>query len=336
MANDAARASRLPSGSKIFITGGAGFIGTHMAETLAQGNEIVLFDNLHNCAYANTRLDVHPNIRLVQGDIRDLPALQQALEPDVEYVIHAAAIAGVGTVLADPVRVLEVNVKGTFNIAEAALGLRRLKKLVDFSTSEIYGARADNVTEDEIRPTLSMGEARWTYAVSKLVGEYIVNAHAQRNAIPAVTLRPFNIYGPNQVGIGAIHNFVKRAITGEDLVVHGDGSQIRAWCYIDDFVTGALRAMTNEAAVGRSYNIGDPRGTVTVHDLARMTIDIAGSRSGVVFKPMRHAEVELRIPDISAARRELGYEPSIELAEGLKRTIAWYRERTQHGGGRQG
>jgi len=325
MTQDASPEEALLSGSKIFITGGAGFIGTHIAARLADRNEIVLFDNLHNCAYANTSLKSHPNLRLIEGDIRDLPALQRALERDVEYVVHAAAIAGVDTVMADPVRVLDVNVKGTFNIMEAALKLPKLKKLVDFSTSEVYGVHADNVSETEIRPTLSVGEPRWTYAISKLVGEFIVHSHVRQNALPAVTLRPFNIYGPNQVGVGALHHFVRRAIAGEDLIVHDEGSQIRAWCYIDDFVDGALMAMTKEVATGRTYNIGNPRSTVTVHDLARMTIAMAGSRSGIIFRPRGHTDVALRIPDISAARRDLGYEPAVELEEGLRRTIAWYR-----------
>ena len=315
------------SQSKVFITGGAGFIGTHIAAELADRNEVVLFDNLHNCAYANTPLKNHPNVRLIEGDVRDLHALKKALDSDIEYVIYAAAIAGVDTVIANPIRVLDVNVKGTFNVTEAVSELPKLKRLVDFSTSEVFGEHAYNVSEFEMTPTLSVGEARWTYAMSKLVGEFIVHSHFVQNGTPSVTLRPFNIYGPNQVGVGAIHHFVKRAIAGEDLVIHDDGSQIRAWCYIDDFVRGALLAMTSEHSVGRSYNIGNPRSTVTVYNLARMTIDAAKSKSGIVFKPMHYSDVGLRIPDISSARNDLGYEPTVELDEGLRRTIYWYRAR---------
>ena len=313
------------SRSKVFITGGAGFIGTHIAAELADRNEVILFDDLHNCAYANTPLKMHRNVRLVKGDVRDLHALKKALDSDVEYVIHAAAIAGVDTVVANPIRVLDVNVKGTFNVTETVSELPKLKRLVDFSTSEVFGEHAYNVSEFEIRPTLSVGEARWTYAMSKLVGEFIVHSHFVQNAIPVVILRPFNIYGPNQVGVGAIHHFVKRAIAGEDLIIHDDGSQIRAWCYIDDFVRGALLAMINDRSVGRSYNIGNPRSTVTVYNLARMIIDAAKSKSGIVFKQVHHSDVALRIPDISSARNDLGYEPTVELEEGLRRTIEWYR-----------
>jgi nucleoside-diphosphate-sugar epimerase len=313
------------NGSKILITGGAGFIGTRIARELADDNDIILFDNLHNNAYKTSGLERMRRVRLLQGDVRDAEAVKKAMEPDIAYVIHAAAIAGVDTVISNPIRVLDVNIKGTFNVAEAALELKGLKKFVDFSTSEVFGQHAYNVDEFSINPTVTIGEARWTYAMSKLIGEFVVHAHHIQNRMPNVTVRPFNIYGPNQVGVGAIHHFVKRAIAGEDLVIHDDGSQIRAWCYVDDFIHGVLLAMANDRAVGRSYNIGNPRSTVTVYNLARMIIDISGSRSNMVFKRMDYSDVALRIPNIKSARDDLGFEPQIELEEGLKRTIEWYR-----------
>jgi nucleoside-diphosphate-sugar epimerase len=311
--------------SKVFLTGGAGFIGTRLARELAPHNEVILFDNLHNNAYRTSGLDGTANVRLVPGDVRDIEAIRRALEPDVEYVIHAAAIAGVDTVIADPMRVLDVNVKGTFNVAEAALALKGLKKFVAFSTSEVFGRYADNVDELQINPTVTIGEARWTYAMSKLIGEFVLHAHHLQNRMPTVTLRPFNIYGPNQVGVGAIHHFVKRAIAGEELVIHDDGSQVRAWCYVDDFIRGVLLAMESEKSAGCSYNLGNPRGAVTVYNLARMIVALSGSSSTLAFKAMDHSDVVVRIPSIRAAREDLGFEPIVELEEGLRRTIAWYR-----------
>jgi nucleoside-diphosphate-sugar epimerase len=313
------------SNSKIFITGGAGFIGTRLARELAAENEVVLFDNLHNDAYTTSQLQEFANVRLVRGDVRDADSVRRAMDSDVDYVIHAAAIAGVNTVLADPVRVLEVNIQGTFNVVGAALKLPHLKRLVDFSTSEVFGSIAENVDESEMNLTVSVTEPRWVYALSKLTGEFLVHAHHVRDGLPSVTIRPFNIYGPNQVGVGAIHHFVRRALAGEDLVIHGDGSQIRAWCYIDDFIDGILRAMDSEKSIGRSYNIGNPRSTVTVSELARMIVDLAGSASRIIFEPMSGAEVFIRIPNITAAREDLGFVPEVDLAEGLKRTIEWYR-----------
>lgn len=314
-------------GEKIFITGGAGFIGSKMAFELAEDNEVILFDNLHNNAYKNSNLQNNKNVRLIQGDVRDLMALEACIEPDVSYVIHAAAIAGVDTVISDPLRVLDVNIKGTFNVAEAALKLKGLKRFVDFSTSEVFGQHAYNVDEFTIAPKVTIGEARWTYAISKLVGEFIVHSHHVKNSLPSVTVRPFNIYGPNQVGVGAIHHFVRRAIAGEDLTVHDDGSQIRSWCYVDDFVHGVFLAMTSECGVGKSYNIGNPRSTVTVYNLARLVVDLCGSNSKIVFKAMNHSDVALRIPNINSAREDLNYEPIVELEEGVMRTINWYRQK---------
>jgi UDP-glucuronate decarboxylase len=317
--------------ARIFITGGAGFIGTRLAQMLGRDNDIVLFDNLHRNAYQSSDLARQGSgnggaVRLVEGDVRDPAALRAAMEPDIDYVIHAAAIAGVETVLADPLRVLDVNVKGTFNVAEAAVGLKRLKKFVDFSTSEVFGQHAFNVDERTISPTVVVGEPRWAYAMSKLIGEFVVQAHHAKHAMPTVTVRPFNIYGPNQVGIGAVHQFVKQAIAGQDLTIHDDGSQIRSWCYVDDFVEGVLLATRNERAVGRSYNIGNPRATVTVYDLAQRIATMTGGESRIVFKRMNYPDVALRVPNIAAAREDLGFEPRVDLDEGLRRTIAWYRE----------
>ena len=225
----------------------------------------------------------------------------------------------------DSKKVMEVNIEGVFNILRATAGVRGLKRFVDFSTSEVFGAQAYNVDEFTINPTVTVGEARWTYAISKLAGEFITHTYHLEDGVPTVTIRPFNVYGPNQVGVGAIHHFVVRAIRGEDLVIHDDGSQIRAWCYVDDFIHGVLLAMVSEKGVGKSYNIGNPRSTVTVYNLARMIVDVAGSKSKLRFKRVNYLDVALRIPNISLAREDLGFEPQVELEEGLRRTIDWYR-----------
>lgn len=314
-------------GSKVFITGGAGFIATRIAIRLADQNQIVLFDNLHNNAFENTELGQHKNVRLIRGDVRDLNAIGKALEPDVDYIIHCAAIAGVDTVLKNPTETLEVNIQGVFNVLEAALKLKGLKRAVDFSTSEVFGQQAYNVDEFTINPSVSVGEARWTYAVSKLAGEFITHAYHVKHDVPTVTVRPFNVYGPNQVGVGAIHHFVVRAIRGDDLIIHDDGSQIRAWCYIDDFIHGVLLAMVSDKSVGKSYNIGEPRSVTTTYNLARLVRDLAHSNSTIRFKQVDYQDVALRIPNITRAREDLGFEPIVELEEGLGRTIDWYRRK---------
>jgi nucleoside-diphosphate-sugar epimerase len=140
-------------------------------------------------------------------------------------------------------------------------------------------------------------------------------------------VRPFNIYGPMQVGEGAVHHFIVHALRDEPLVVHNDGGQIRAWCYIDDIVAGTLTTLSHDGAVGHAFNIGNPRSTVTIFNLAQEIVRLSGSSSAIEFKEWPFPDVELRIPNIDKARQLLGYQPRVDLAEGLERTIAWYRTR---------
>lgn len=314
-------------GTRIFITGGAGFIATTIASELANDNEIVLYDNLHNNAYQHTDLSKRKNVSLIIGDVLDGQKLSNSMSKDIDYVIHCAAIAGVDTVIRNPMKTLEVNILGVFNVLKSALKVKNLKRFVDFSTSEVFGQYAYNVDEFVINPKVTVGEGRWTYAISKLAGEFITHAYHLQHDVPTVTIRPFNIYGPNQVGVGAIHHFVLRAVKGEDLIIHDDGSQIRAWCYVDDFVNGVLLALRSEKATGKSYNIGNPRSTITVYNLAQLIRALSKSKSKIKFKKMGHQDVALRIPNISAARVDLGFEPKVELEEGLEKTIDWYRKR---------
>jgi dTDP-glucose 4,6-dehydratase len=315
--------------SKIFITGGAGFIATKLASILADDNQIILYDNLHNNAYANTPLSEHPNVKLIKGDILDLDSLKKAMAPDVNYVIHCAAIAGVSTVIENPILTLNVNINGTFNVFDVAKDLKSLKRIIDFSTSEVFGQLAYDVDESLINPAVTIGEARWTYAISKLAGEFIAHSYHIQKDLPTVTVRPFNIYGPNQVGVGAIHCFLTRAIKDEPLMVHNDGAQIRSWCFVDDFVHGVLLMLKNEKAIGKSYNIGNPRSTLTVLNLVNLIVHLSQSRSMIEFKKINYEDVKVRIPNITAARTDLGFEPIVELEEGLKCAISWYKRKAE-------
>ena len=173
----------------------------------------------------------------------------------------------------------------------------------------------------------SVGEARWTYAVSKLAGEHMAHAYQAELGVPAVSVRPFNIYGPGQIGGGAIRAFIEAALAGGDLEIHGDGSQIRAWCYVDDMVEALLLALEHPAAVGESFNVGNARSAVTIYDLATRVKRLTGCPGEIRFVPLEYTDVELRIPNIEKARTLLGFEARVELDEGLERTIAWYRAR---------
>jgi len=314
---------------RILITGGAGFIGSTLAlRLIADGDEVVILDTLHRDAMGQTGLEGSPGVTFHRADVRDSAAVEAAMT-DCTHVVHMASIAGVDTVMRMPVETMNVSLIGTYSVLEAARKHGRIQRLIDFSTSEVFGRFAFRVSEGDVTQLGAVGEARWTYAVSKLATEHLAHCYQKQYDLPTVSIRPFNIYGPNQVGEGAVHQFIVRALRGETLQIHNDGSQIRSWCYIDDIVEGTCLALERPEAEGQSFNIGNPRSTVTIHHLAREIIRLSGSESSLDFVPWDFPDVELRIPSIEKARELLGYEPEIDLEEGLRRTIAWYRDKEE-------
>jgi UDP-glucose 4-epimerase len=314
-------------GKRILITGGAGFIGTTLARQLVDANDVVAVDNLHRDALSGTELAEHPRFTFHRGDILDADLMRE-LARGVTHVVHCAAIAGVDTVLASPVRTMRVNMIGTYNVLEAAQTTAgTIERVIDFSTSEVFGTYAFKVDETHVTTQGSVGEARWTYAVSKLAGEHMGRAYYDEYGLPLVSVRPFNVYGPGQIGGGAIRAFIEAALAGEDLVIHGDGSQIRAWCYVDDMVEGALLCLEHPDAPGESFNIGNARSAVTIFDLASRIKRLTECPGEIRFQPLHYTDVELRIPNVDKARQVLGFEARVELDDGLARTIAWYRDR---------
>jgi len=314
-------------GKRIFVTGGAGFIATTLGRLLVDANEVVAYDNLHRDALSATDLREHPNFTFVQGDVLDAEHVA-ATAKGATHIVHCAAIAGVDTVRENPVLTMRVNMIGTSNVLEAArLTSDTLERIVDFSTSEVFGQYADNVHEGHVSTIGSVGEARWTYAVSKLAGEHLAHAYHDEFGLPTVTVRPFNVYGPGQIGGGAIRAFIEAALGGRDLTIHGDGSQIRAWCYVDDMVDAVLLCLERSQAVGQSFNIGNDRSVVTIRELAERIKRLTGCPGEITFQPLHYADVEVRSPNVRQARELLGFEAKVDLDEGLERTIAWYRSR---------
>ena len=241
-------------------------------------------------------------------------------------VIHLAAVAGIDTVIKSPVNTMKVNMIGTYNLLESLVNnMADLDKVIDFSTSEVFGSYAYKVNEMNTTNLAPVGEARWTYSVSKLAAEHLSHSYFKEYKMPVVTVRPFNIYGPGQVGEGAIHQFVVKAISNEPIQVHGDGDQIRSWCYIDDFIHGIMLCLEKEEAIGQSFNIGNPRATVTIAMLAETIKRIANSDSEIKYVSKNYVDVELRIPSIEKAKELLGFSPKYDLTEGLSKTIDWYR-----------
>ncbi len=313
-------------GKRIFISGGAGFIGSALTSRLIDKNDVVIYDNFRRNSLKNWRLENHPNLKIVEGDILDLDKIRQHIA-DSDIVVHLAAIAGIDTVIKSPITTMKVNLMGTFNMLEAASELKNVKRFIDFSTSEVFGSYAFRSEEGDSTSLGAVGNARWTYAVSKLAGEHMNYSYFSERGLPTVSVRPFNIYGPGQVGEGAVHHFVTRALKGENLVVRGNGDQIRSWCYIDDIIDGILLAIENDKAVGQSFNIGNPRGTVTIYGLALAVIRVTYSQSKIIFAPKTEADVELRIPNIDKACSILNFQPKVDLEDGLKKTADWYYDK---------
>ncbi|MGQ9602716.1 MAG: NAD-dependent epimerase/dehydratase family protein [bacterium] len=307
----------------ILLTGGAGFIGSQLARRLVKKNRVKIYDNLHRDALSYTDLLSNPSVELIKADVLDRKALFEATK-GCDIVIHLAAIAGVDTVMEMPTLTMKVNLVGTLNALDAAVEFG-IKKFIDFSTSEVFGSHVYMAEEHNSTTLGVVGESRWTYAVSKLAAEHLVHSYHKEYGLSTVTIRPFNVYGPQQVGVGAIHTFVVDALKGSDLVIHGDGNQIRAWCYVDDMVDGVILCLEKDEAVGHVFNIGNPRATVTVANLAQLVKRLCNSSSRIVYGYRDYVDVELRIPSIRKAQTVLGYWPKVDLEEGLIRTIEWYR-----------
>ncbi|MBX3645652.1 MAG: NAD-dependent epimerase/dehydratase family protein [Rubrivivax sp.] len=306
----------------VFITGGAGFIASTLIARLVERNRIVVYDNYTRNTLKGTPWAAHPNLRQVEGDVLDFERLRQAMQ-GADIVVHAAAIAGIESTVKDPVRTMRVNMIGTANALEAAQQAGGVQRFLEFSTSEVFGSQAFKVSEGTSTVTGAVGEARWTYAVSKLAGEHLAHAYFKQHGLPAVTVRPFNVYGPGQTGEGALSIFIRKALRGEDLLIFGDGTQIRAWCYVDDMVEGVMCALEHPDAVGESFNIGNARAVVTIYGLAEAVCRVLGSRSRILFRPALSADIELRIPNVDKARELIGFSAQVDLDEGLRRTAAW-------------
>jgi len=311
-------------GNTIFITGGAGFIANILIKKLIEDNKVVVYDNFHRDTLSKSGLKNHPNIKIVKGDVLDFDLMCEYMK-GADTVIHAAGIAGIDTVIKKPVKTMRVNMVGTANALEAARINNISNRFIDFSTSEVFGSMAYKSSEKDETVSGSAGEARWTYAVSKLAGEHLAHAyHAQYN-LNTITVRPFNVYGPGQTGEGAIQIFIRKALANEDITINGDGNQIRAWCFVDDFVDCVMQTLDSDKAIGESFNIGNARAITTILGLAETVCRVLKSDSKIVFKPALSADIELRIPSTKKAEQILGFKAKVDLEEGVLRTAEWIK-----------
>ena len=312
---------------RILLTGGGGFIGSRLAELFSKENEVLIYDIFARDSLKYKKINLR-NVKIVNGDITDYEALKKATEDfKPQIALHLAAIAGVDTVINNPVKTMEVNILGTFNFVRALEKYSgKLERVVNFSTSEVLGAYAYKSSEKSNTNLAPVGEGRWTYSISKVSGEHLLYSYFKTRGYPAVSIRPYNIYGPGQIGEGAIQIFIKNAVLDKDIHIHGDGDQIRAWCYIDDMIEGTLLCLANKKAVGEIYNIGNPKGTITISSLAEKIVLLTGTKSKIKYIPKNYVDVELRIPSIEKAQKILGFKPKIDLTEGILKTYKWYKK----------
>lgn len=310
----------------VLITGGAGFIGSSLAERLAAENRVVLFDRIFkNQPISFTSLLSHRNVTIAEGDIMDSEVLAK-IATEADIVVHAAAIVGVTRVCNHSRETLETNLGGTSRLLRLLEKNPRLQRVVYFSTSEVFGVNSFRVNENTPAAVGPAVEARWSYSIAKLAGEHLMKSYHRQTGMPIVTVRPFNIFGPRRLGAHAIRSFVSNALAGRPIEVHGDGSQIRSWCFIEDFCDALIEVMARPDVVGEDFNIGNPQNTLTIHQLARKVVELTSKNVPIVFRETDIPDIGIRVPSLEKARRLLGYEPKYEMDQALSLTIEWYRQ----------
>jgi UDP-glucose 4-epimerase len=317
---------------RALITGGAGFIGSHLAEALlAAGGDVVVLDDLSTGRVENLQaVQGHPRFTLTVGSVRD-EALLQKLVDATDVVYHLAAAVGVRLILERPVETIETNIVGTEMVLRAAAARRTA--VVIASTSEVYG-KNDKVPlgEDDDRVLGPTTKSRWSYACSKAIDEFLALAYHRERGVPVVIIRFFNTVGPRQTGRYGmvVPRFARQALDGEPITVYGDGRQSRCFTDVEDAVRAMLALSMSPEARGEVVNVGSSQ-EVAIGELAERVKRLAGSQSPIRFVPYDQAyqpgfeDLRRRVPDIAKAGRLVGYRPQVPLDETLRRVIDFLR-----------
>ena len=306
---------------RMLVTGAAGFIGSHLCRRLvADGHEVVGLDDLSDGKLENLA-DV-PNVRFVEADLRDEEAVRAAADGSA-VVFHQGAMRSVPRSIAQPEATTDVNVRGTLNVLLAARDARA--NVVFASSSSVYGDQQTFPLREDMAPLL-----RSPYAASKLAGEAFCRSWWLSFGVPAVSLRYFNVYGPGQDPANeyaaVVPRFVMACLTGTAPEVHGDGEQSRDFTYIDDVVeANVLAGRAPEAARGRVLNVGGGREPTSVNRILEIAAGLTGASPDPVHTPAREGDVRRTEADVSLARRLIGYDPKVDIEEGLRRTVEWFR-----------
>jgi UDP-glucose 4-epimerase len=314
------------------ITGGAGFIGSHLAEALlTQGHVVTAVDNLSTGSYHNVKqLAGNANFKFVYETVVN-EVVMDRLVSECDLIFHLAAAVGVKLIVKDPVQTIETNLLGTELVLR--LGRRYRKKVLIASTSEVYGkSTAIPFTEDADRVMGPTTKSRWSYAESKAIDEFLALAYHKQFDLPVVICRFFNTVGPRQTGSYGmvIPNLVQQALAGQPVTVYGDGQQARCFCNVKDTVRAVMALAAEPQAVGEIYNVGSQE-EITIGDLARRVVARAGSASPIVTVPYDEAyekgfeDMFRRVPSIEKIRAAIGWQPTIALDQTLDEVIAYFK-----------
>lgn len=322
---------------RILVTGGAGFIGSHLVDKLVGGgHDVRVLDDFSSGNADNLkRYQGKKNFQIIKGTITSSEDVKKAVK-DVELVYHLAAVVGVKHYVKDPMNVIKVNIKGTENLLEAASGV---KKFLFTSTSEVYGRNTQlPLKEDTDRVLGATWIDRWCYSTAKAVDEHLCFAYHRQRGLPVAIVRYFNVYGPRADTSdysGVIPIFIRRILENKPPEVHGDGKQTRCFTYVDDIVDGTILAAEN--VNGEVFNLGTDKET-SIMQLAQLLLRIMGSRLNPVLVPYEkfygkyYEDIQRRVPDYSKAKKQLGWEPKTTLEDGLRKTAVSYGFKTKTSG----
>lgn len=302
-----------PSEQKIVVTGGAGFIGSQIAESFILEKDVVVLDNLTSGDARN----IPDEATFIEGDVRDEQAIEAATT-DADVIFHEAALVSVTASVEDPKKSHATNVEGTLNVLEAAR--QQDARVVLASSAAIYGPpNMIPITEDHPKQPGS------PYGLDKLAVDQYAQMYNELYGLKTVPLRYFNVYGPGQTGgdyAGVISVFIEQALSGDDITVHGDGEQTRDFVFIDDIVEANRRASTT-ASLGEPFNIGTGD-SITIRELAELIRDVADSDSDIVHTEGRTGDIKQSRADIRKSTDQLGYEPDTSIEDGIEQTVEWY------------
>ena len=318
---------------KALITGGAGFVGSHLAERLLErGDQVCVIDDLSTGRLENiNHLRTNPNFSLVIATILNETVMDR-LVSECDVIYHLAAAVGVELIVKSPVETIERNILGTDVVLR--LANRYLRRVLITSTSEVYGkSEAVPFREDDDRVLGPTTKSRWSYSSSKAIDEFLALAYHKERNLETVIMRLFNTVGPRQTGRYGmvIPRFVKQALSGKPITVYGDGEQYRCFTFVDDVVNASIKLMETPEAIGQVFNIGNDKG-ITIKDLAEKVVEMTGASSEIIYVPYDQAyeegfeDMRIRIPDLSKAGRVIGYKPKIQLEEILQRVIKYFKE----------